>query len=196
MRPVAAAVTAAVAVCLSATAAAAPSTTIRLSIGDAVEVVGTKIACFAITSNGKDGIGCVLLKGSKPITGTFGVGLAFDGTAVVSKVKPDGTAQRIFKRRLQGIATARSATYRVRVGDLFGMPIDSKINLGCRVINVTDTSFEPLYRGVKVSCWRATTTAAVPRSYGVSISDKFAGVFAFQANGKLASNGFVRRQPR
>lgn len=190
-----AALTFAVVTTCAATAAAAPAATIRLSIGDAVDVVGTKIACFALTSSGKDGVGCVLWSGKKPIAGTFGVGLAVDGTAVVNRVKPDGTAQRIFKRRLQSHARAVKV-YRVRVGDVFGFPIDNTRSLACRVINVTDKNLAAFYRGVKVSCWRATATAPLPRSYGVSISDSFAGAFAFDANGKLEPSGFLRRQPR
>ncbi len=175
-------------------ASAASQKTVQLKIGDAVDVVGTRVACFAVKSSGKDGVGCVIWGKGKPLAGSFTVGLAVDGTAVLSKLKADGSAQQIFKRKPQ--ARGRTAkVYRLGVGDAFGFPITSKINLGCKVIDVTDTSVAPIYRGVKVSCWRATDNP-LPSSLGVSISDKFAGVFQFDADGGVSSNGIVRAQPK
>ena len=60
-------------------ASAAAKKSIPLKVGDAIDVVGTKIACFAINSSAKDGIACVLWKSSKAMTGSYGVGLAVDG---------------------------------------------------------------------------------------------------------------------
>jgi hypothetical protein len=62
------------------------------------------------------------------------------------------------------------------------------------VIDVTDRTLPAFYRGVKVSCWRATATAPLPRTYGISISNTFAGVFAFDAHGKIEKDAIVRRQ--
>lgn len=170
---------------------AASRKSIPLKIGDAIDVAGTKIACFAITSNSKDGIGCVLWKSGKPMTGSYGAGLAVDGTVTLTKLKADGTGAPVFKRRPQ----ARQTVYKAAVGDLFGWQIDSKVSLGCRVLNVTSTLVGAVYRGVKVSCWRATATAPLPGTYGVSISDKMAGVFRFDAKGRVTSWGVMRRQP-
>lgn len=173
-------------------AAAASSSTIKLSLGDAVDVLHTKIACYALKSNGKAGVACILLKGSKPQARSYGIGLAADGTAVVNRIKRDGSATRVFKRRLQ----SHSRVYRVRTGDLFGLQLTNRVSLGCRVLRITSKQVKPLYRGVKVSCWRATATAPLPKTYGVSISDKFAGVFRFDAKGRVTSWGWVRKQPR
>jgi hypothetical protein len=170
---------------------AAPQTSILLKVGDAIDVVGTKIACFAINSSSKDGVACVLLKSSKPMIGSYGVGLAVDGTVTLNKLKADGTGAPVFKRKPQ----ARHTVYKARVGDLFGLQIDSTTSLGCRVLNVTSTLAGPVYRGVKVSCWRATATAPLPGTYGVSISDKMAGVFRFDAQSRVTSWGVMRRQP-
>ena len=63
------------------------------------------------------------------------------------------------------------------------------------MLNVTETSVAPIYRGVKVSCWLATDNP-LPNSLGVSISDKFGGVFQFDADGGVSSNGIVRAQPK
>lgn len=174
-----------------AAASAESRKSIPLKVGDAIDVVGTKIACFAITSNSKDGIACVPWKSSKPVTGSFGAGLAVDGSVTLTKIKADGTGAPVFKRKPQ----ARHTVYKAGVGDLFGWQIDSQVSLGCRVLNVTSTLVGPLYRGVKVSCWRATATTPLPGTYGVSISDKMAGVFRFDAKGRVTSWGVMRRQP-
>lgn len=172
--------------------AAAPTSSVRLSVGDAVDVVNTKIACYAIKSNGKVGMACALLKGSKPQTASYGVGLAADGTAVVTKVRRDGSGTKVFNRRLQ----SHARVYRAHVGDLFGLQLTKRVSIGCRVIRVTSSVVQPLYRGLKVSCWRATATAPLPQTYGVSISDKFAGVFRFDSKGRVTTWGWMRKQPR
>lgn len=177
---------------VAASASAAPTADTLLKVGDAVDVLHTGIACFAIHSNGKDGMVCVLWQGSKPKAGTYGVGLAADGTAVVNKIKADGSSQRIFKRRLQ----AATKVVRANVGDGFGLALPNGIDLGCRVIEITDTSMAARYRGIKVSCWRSRGQTPVATSYGVTISDKVAGVFRFDGHGKaMASGQFERRQP-
>ena len=186
---------AALAAAFVVSASAASQKTVQLKIGDAVDVVGTRVACFALKSSGKDGIGCVIWGKGKPLPGSFTVGLAVDGTAVLTKLNADGSAQQIFKRKPQ--TRARTAkVYKLGVGDLFGFQITSKIALGCRVLDITDKSVAPIYRGVKVSCWRATSDTPLPNSLGVSISDKFAGVFQFDAKGNVRSNGIVRPQPK
>lgn len=171
---------------------AAGGNTIQLKIGDAVDVVGTPIACFAIESNKKDGIGCVVWAKDKPKVGSFGVGLAVDGTAVLNTIKADGTSRSIFKGRT---VQARAKVYRVKVGESFGLPAGGDVVLGCQVLNVTSTAVEPVYRGTKVSCWLANATSPIPSRYGVSISGRFAGVFKVTSAGKISTWGLVRRQP-
>jgi len=157
-----------------------------------VLVKGTKIVCYALKSNGKIGMACLLLKGNKPQVGSYGAGLAEDGTAVINRIQKDGSAKKVFKRKLQ----AQSGhVYRVKVGDVFGLALGHGISDGCKVIHV-GSGAQPLYRGTKVSCWRATATAPLPKTYGVSISDKFAGVFRFDAKGNVTRWGWVRKQPR
>jgi hypothetical protein len=181
-----------VAAALVPAASAAPQRSIPLKIGDAIDVVGTRVACFALRSNGKNGMACVLLRGSNPIVGSYGAGLAADGTAVLNKIKADGSADDVFRRKLQAARTV----YKAKTGDLFGLQLTNTIGLGCRVIDVTATNLAPVYRGVKVSCWRATATQPLPNTYGVSISDRFAGVFRFDAKGKPTTWGVMRQQPK
>lgn len=175
----------------AAPVAAAPLSSIPLKIGDAVDVVGTPLACFAITSNNKNGMACVLWKGSKPRTGTYGIGLAVDGTASIEKLKADGSGQTVFKRKLQAARTV----YKAHVGDLFGFQISNDVSIGCEVINVTSSAVEPLYRGVKVTCLRSNGKTGIPSSYFVSVSSKFAGVGRFDAKGAVSTWGFVKHQP-
>lgn len=168
------------------------SSAIPLKIGDAVDVLNTKVACYALRSNGKDGIACALLsKAGKPVVGSYGAGLTVGGEAVVNRVNKDGSGTHVFKRTLK----ARQSVYRVRPGDMFGIQITDQVALGCHVLNVTSTLVAAKYRGIKVSCWRATATAPLPNTYGVSISDKIAGVFRFDAKGRVMSWGFEKIQP-
>lgn len=175
----------------------------KLAIGDAVDVRGTGIACFAVVSNKKPGIGCALLgKDGNPRPGSYAVGIAVDGTIVMSRVKADGTSATVLKRTPQaagGAATAGRAAkvYPASPGDSFGLPIDTAHIIGCRVIEVLPSqAAKPLYRGIKVACWRATEKAPVPRSEGVEISDRFAAAFRFDAKGNVTAGILVKAQPK
>jgi len=176
---------------------AGAGTAIKLKIGDAVDVLNTRVACYALTSNGKDGIGCLLITNAgSPIAGSYTVGLAVDGTAVLNKVNADGSSSHVFKKRLPaGHSTAGGAVYRVKPGESFGLPVGGSVAIGCKVLDVASTSVAPVFRGIKVSCWYATATAPVPNTYGVSISDKMAGVFRFTSSGTIGSWGLMRQQP-
>lgn len=188
---------AAVLTAVASSASAANPSLIRLKIGDAVDVVNTRVACFAITSSGKDGIACVIWgKKNAPLVGSYGVGLAIDDTAVLNRIKADGTSQKIFKKRLPAAVGAARTTYKVKVGEGFGIPAANGQILGCQVLNVTSKSVEAIYRGVKVSCWFATATKPVPDRYGISISDKIAGVFRFTPQGAMSTWGLVKPQPK
>jgi len=184
-------VLAALAALTAAPAAAAPTRSIPLKIGDAIDVVGTPIACFAITSNKKNGMACVLWKGSKPRTGTYGVALAVDGTASVEKIKADGSGQSVFKRKLQSARTV----YKAHAGDLFGFQVSNDLSIGCEVINVSSSAVEPLLRGIRVTCLRSNGKTGIPNSYFLSISSKFAGVGKFDAKSAISTWSFVKQQP-
>lgn len=170
---------------------------IKLETGDAVDVVGTRVACFAIVSNAKPGIACVIWsKKNAALPGSYGVGLAVDGTAVLNRIKADGTAESLFKKRLPASRSATAKVYKVNVGEAFGLPAPGGNALGCQVLNITSTSLAPIYRGPKVSCWLATATKPLPNRYGVSISDKMAGVFRFTATSEVSTWGIVKPQPK
>ncbi len=181
----------ALAVLPAAPAAAAPLSNITLKIGDAVDIVGTPMACFAMTSNKKNGMACVLWKGNAPKTGVFGVGLAVDGTASLSKINADGSGLTIFKRKLQAARTV----YKAHVGDLFGFQVNSSLAIACEVINVTTTAVEPMLRGVKVVCLRLNGTTAIPTSYFVTLSAKVAAVGKFDAKSKPSAWAILKKQP-
>lgn len=182
---------------LPAGAAAGNPSLIPLKIGDAVMVKGTHVACFAINSSNKNGIGCVLLLPSgKFVVGSYGVGLAVDGTAVLNRVDAKGNGKQIWKKRLPAARGASaSRNYTVSVGEGFGIAAGTNGILGCQVLNVTSTQVEPIFRGVKVSCWFATAKAAVRNRYGVSISETFAGVFKVPRTGSATTDVLVKRQP-
>jgi hypothetical protein len=176
----------------------------KLAIGDAIDVKGTRIACYAIVSNRKPGIGCVLIGGSSPIAGSYGVGMATDGTAVMTRINANGTATQIVKRTPQAAGAsgaagaaraARSHVYAGVPGAAFGLPIDATHVLGCRIIDVRPGQAAPLFQGIKISCWRATSTLPVANSDGVEISDRFAAVFRFDGKGNVTATIAMKQQP-
>lgn len=200
--------TAAVAL-IAATSASAGDTAafkpaIKLAIGDFVDIKNTGIACLALRSNNKNGILCALWDKDAPRPGSYAVGLAVDGTVVVSLVKADGTPKQLLKRtpqlRSTGAGTAKATSraannYAVVPGDSFGLPIDKKHLIGCRVILVKPTEAAPLYQGIKVGCWRATDLAPIPSTDGVQISDRFAMAFSFDAKGVVTKTLMLKKQP-
>jgi hypothetical protein len=183
----------AAALAVAALAPAAQAKTVELKVGDTVDVLGTPVLCVAITSNKQNGIACVLWSKDKPRAPSYGVGLSVKGTASLEHLKADGSSATVIKRKLA--SRSASKVYKLTVGDSFGMQISDKVALGCRIINVTSTAVEPLYRGTKVSCWLATATTPLPNTWGVSISAKFAGVFHFTATSQVDPNkATMRRQ--
>ena len=159
-------------------AAAAPHGTgaVKLAIGDTIDVKNTGIVCFALVSNRKPGLACVLWKGNAPLAGSYGVGIATDGTVVVNQIQADGTAKTLLKRvpQLAGRRSGRAAgkVYAGVPGDTFGLPIDKTHILGCRVVDVKPSEAVALYQGIKIACWRADNEFPVPNSNGVQISDR------------------------
>lgn len=192
-----AAVAVALAAVLVTSASATSQKAVKLKNGDAVGVTGTRLACFALTSSGKRGIACLLLANGKPVANSYGAALVVDGTAVVSKLKANGTSQDLFARKPQS-ATRAATVYTVGVNDVFGFVISPKLQIGCKVLNVTAKSIPATYRGIRVTCWRATAASKpVGRSYFTSISDKFVAVAQFDAKGNVTSAAplIIKNQP-
>lgn len=203
--------TAAVALVAATTAgaggAAGYKPAVKLAIGDEVDIKNTDIACLALRSNNKNGILCVLWGKDSPRPGTFAVGIAVDGTVVVSQVQADGTPKQLLKRTPQlhrartgsagatTAAAARGKAYTAVPGDSFGLPIDKKHLIGCRVVLVKPAEAAPLYQGIKVACWRADQNAPLPSTDGVQISERFAMAFSFDAKGEYAKSLILRKQP-
>ncbi len=181
-----------------ATADAAPvaTTVTRLKIGDTITVQGTHIACYALVSNRKPGIGCVILDGSDLEVGTYGVGIAADGTVILNQVRPDGSAKRIFRRVPQSARRSVGQVYVGKPDDEFVLSIDANHLLACRVVKVSPGEASPLYVGTKIGCWRTTGRTPTPSSDGVQISERFASVYRFDAKGeKIVAMPVVKRQP-
>lgn len=178
-------------------ATAATASTRPLAIGDGIFVKGTSIVCFALRSNGKDGIGCVPVdKTTKPISGTYGVGIAVDGTTIINQVKADGTSKTILRRKPQAATRRSSRTYTALPGDVFLLPIDPTHKLACRVTSVKPGQAAVLYQGVKIACWRILRTGfPVPNSDAVQISDRMAAIVRADATGVFNRTVLVRKQP-
>lgn len=167
-----------------------PDQTIR--IGDLVDVVGTKVGCFAAREDGKVGIVCAHLDRNGPIPKTYAAAIRSDGAVYGYVISTKREPRRIFGRTPQ-LATAPLAldgggrTYQLGVGRTFAL---AGTRLACQVLNVT-SGVPDIYKGIKVGCFKAT-----PGGYGIAVSDRFAGIFKFRRNGDAGANVFVKLQPR
>jgi hypothetical protein len=173
---------------------AAAAKSIEIAPGDTVDVAGTKVLCFAVSADGKKGIGCFLAAANGFIPGTYGSQLSEAGDAVVSKVNANGSSTAVWQHRSKASArTAVGKYYKVNVGDTFGFTIKGG-SVGCTVFAIATGG--PKYAGRRVVCFRAVKTKPVPKSYGLVVSDKFAGSLRFDAKGNVGPTTFVRFQPR
>ena len=160
---------------------AAATRSIELRVGDAVAVAGTKVVCFPYDAS-LAAIACALWRGAVPVAGTYSTRLAADGTVTLTKVARDGLGAAVFTRKPQ----ARETVYRARPGDRFGWRIGAGVRLECVVAGTGP---------IGVTCRRTRGAAALAGSYGISISDRAAGVIRFDANGRATSGVVSRAQP-
>lgn len=173
---------------LAALALAGPASarTVEIRLGDTVDVAGTRLLCLAAESSGIKGIGCYEANAKGFIPGTFGAALGEDGRVAVHKVDAKGRPQRIYRK----LASRTGRTFKLGAGDAFYLK-DTWI--ACEIINATKVPLA--YRGLKVTCYIGTGKGFKPSSLGVSVSDRFAGVFRIDKNAKVSTDLFVRRQP-
>ncbi len=173
---------------LAALALAGPASarTVEIRLGDTVDVAGTKLLCLAAESSGVKGIGCYEANAKGFIPGTYGAALGEDGRVSVHKIDAKGTPQRIFRK----LASRGGRYLKLGVGDVFYL---KGTRVACELANVRDVP--AAYRGIKVGCYIGTTTGFKPLSYGIAVSDKYAGVFRMNKDGKGSTDVFERRQP-
>ncbi len=173
---------------LAALALAGPASarTVEIRLGDTVDVAGTKLLCVAAESSGIKGIGCYEANAKGFVPGTYGAALGEDGRVAVHKVNAKGQPVRIYRK----LASRAGRTFKLRAGDAF---YAQGTRVACEIINAKNVP--AAYRGIKVTCYIGTGTGFKPSSLGVSVSDKFAGVFRIDKNARVSSDLFVRRQP-
>lgn len=164
--------------------------TIRL--GDLVDVVGTKVGCFATREAGKVGIVCAHLDRNGPIPKTYAAAIRGDGAVYGYVITARREPKRIFERTPQAAGSpllleGGGRTYELGVGKTFAL---AGTRLACQIVNVTSDVAE-VYKGIKVGCFKAT-----PGGYGIAVSDRFAGIFKFKRSGEAGANVFVKLQPR
>lgn len=182
---------------LSTAAGASPlARNVVIKVDDAVAVVGTKVACYALRANGKTGVTCFKLDSKGLASGTFGVGIAQDGTVTAYKVNAQRKPKQIFRRAPQSAAAqvldlAAAKTYRLSSGTTFRV---MKTSVFCQILTIR-SGVAPLYRGIKVGCFRADGVGPLPKSNGVVISNKFIAAFSFKADRKAGASFFERVQP-
>ena len=85
---------------------------VLIKVGDAVDVVATKLACYAVKASGKAGVVCFKLDAKGLDPGTVGVGIAQDGTVTAYKVNAKREPQRILKREPQSASAPMLDTCR------------------------------------------------------------------------------------
>lgn len=204
--PVALAAVAAAAALLGGTATAAPAasaartaaaSTRPLAIGDAIVVKGTRIICFALKSSGKNGVACALFdKKTQPIKGAYGVGMAVDGTTILNQVTTDGNPKILLKRKPQAASRRSDPAYTGVPGDVFLLPISATRKIACVITDVKPEQAIPLYRGIKIACWRIVRSGLpLPNSDAIQISDRMAAVVRGNAKGVFGTTVLVKKQP-
>ena len=173
---------------------AAAAITVQIAAGDTVDVVSTKIGCFYVDSQNQRGIGCYLASNKGLAVGSYGIAISQKGNAVVSKVNSHGAAITLWGNRTKASARAHAIRYfSLTKGDSFGFRVNN-VDTGCSVIDISTGG--PQYRGRRVVCFRSINTKPIPNSYGVVVSNKFAGSFRFNAKGAPGPTAFVRFQPK
>ena len=197
--PVALAAVAAVAALTGGTATATPAATAStrpLAIGDSIMVKGTQVICLALTSSGKSGIACVLFdRKTQPIKGTYGVGMAVDGTAILNQITADGSPKILLKRKPQAAFRRSEQVYSGVPGDVFLLPISATRKLACVITDVKPAQAAPLYRGIKIACWRIVRSGLpLPSSDAIQISDRMASIVRGNAKGVFGTTVLVKKQ--
>jgi hypothetical protein len=160
---------------------------ITIEAGDTAVVVDSKVVCSASTARGHVRVACFKSAAGKPIEGSIGISIADTGRVAVNRVEGDGSVAGVFQRSPQGAG----GVFRVYFGDRFrvaGTPIL------CDVIRGLATS-PPLFRGLKTRCYRTNLRGPVLQSFGVVVSDRFAGVFAFDRFGAPGRDVYIQKQP-
>lgn len=192
-RWVAAALAALAIVAAGAGAAAGLQAIPVLKVGDTVDVLGTKIACFAVRASGKDGFGCFEADSKGLIAKTYGVAIAEDGTVTINRVNADGSTTRVYRHTPRPLLPARAGKY-VKLGPGRAFTL-SGTSLICEILKITDPAVPALYRGTKVACYLARASGPKPNTYGVAVSNRFAGVYRITAAGKPGADVAIKKQP-
>lgn len=175
----------------------AAASTLPLAIGDTITVKGTRVICVALVSSGKNGVGCALFDAkNEMIRGAYGVGMAVDGTAVITRTGPDGNPKVVLKRKPQAASRRSERDYSAVPGDVYLLPIDATHKLACKITEVKPAQAAPLYRGIKIACWRILQTGfPVPSSDAIQISDRMASIVRGNARGVFGTTVLVKQQP-
>ncbi len=198
--PVALAAVAAAAALVGGTATATPAATASarpLALGDTIMVKGTQVICFALKSSGKNGIACVLFdKKTQPIKGTYGVGMAVDGTTILNQITAYGSPKILLRRKPQAALRRSKQVYIGVPGDVFLLPISATRKLACVITDVKPAQAIPLYRGIKIACWRIVRSGLpLPSSDAIQISDRMAAVVRGNVKGVFGTTVLVKKQP-
>jgi hypothetical protein len=178
---------AAAALVLVSTAEPASARTITIDTGDTALIIDTSVVCSAETARGHARVSCFERAAGQPIPGTVGVSIADTGRVAVNVAKPGGGVSGLFQRSPQGAG----GVFRIYLGDrvrVAGTPIL------CDVIRGLATS-PRIFRGLKTRCYRTNRWGPVPQSLAVVVSERFAGVFAFNKFGAPGPDVYVQRQP-
>ncbi len=145
-------------------AAAAPSV-IEIGIGDTLRIAGSRVTC-AVTANGaKTGILCLLLATSvAPLPGSYAVGLAEDGEAILVGYDRRGQGAlvtRFTQARARDAGASRTARIiGARLGGVYRVR-------GTDIVCAVATTARP----AGVTCFMAGPGGRVIGSAGIAISD-------------------------
>jgi hypothetical protein len=171
---------------------AASAVTVQMSAGDTVDVMGTKIACFFLPSKTAQGIRCNLASNKGLTKLTYGIAISQRGDAIVTTVTAKGGLVTLWGSRKKASARAKIRYFQLTKGDSFGFRVKG-VDTGCTILDLPNP--DARYAGRRVVCFRSIKMKPIANSYGVVLSNKFAGSFRFDAKGNPGATTFRSFQP-
>lgn len=138
--------------------AAAPPV-VEIGIGDTLRVAGSRVACVVAANGAKTGVLCMLVtRTSTPVPGSYAVGLAEDGEAILVG----------YDRRGQGSLVTRFTQSRARAARIIGARLGGAYRLrGTDVLCAVGTALRP----AGITCFMAGPNGRIVGSAGIAISD-------------------------
>ena len=159
------------------TTAASPAATIKIKLGDSIDLKGTHVYCQTLVGSGvfkgKKLVACYKLAGGKPVVGSYTPALAVDGDIAVAKATKT-SATVVFRRKPARAGAEKPRVVQAKVGDTLEL---SGTDIACGVNKSTN--------GVPyITCFKYSQKGGKTGTYSFAISDFVVAITQFTAPNK------------